>query len=249
MALFDHSRPVFERAGAPLIACQNVEKVYDESGAPYRALKSVSFTITDGESVALIGPSGSGKSTLLHILGCLHTPTAGAYHIYGTRIEAMTQAQLTIIRRNYIGFVFQDFHLLRRSRVYDNVVMPLIYARVPFRERRARVLKTLDQLGIGHLADKMCDKLSGGERQRVAISRALVLGPKILMADEPTGNLDTNTGRQVFDIFGEINARGTTLIVVTHNLELAGRFQRRIHLRDGLIERDEGASRNESRPD
>lgn len=221
-----------------VIEVRNISKTYENDGVSYQALKPVTFDITQGESVAVCGPSGSGKSTLLHVLGCLHKPSTGQYQLNGVSVEKMSELQLAAIRRKHIGFVFQDFYLLSRTSVFDNVALPLVYSRVPNTKRKKMVTDILEKTQIAPLAQKMSNKLSGGERQRVAISRALVLQPKILMADEPTGNLDTTTGRAILDLFLQIQTQGTTLIVVTHDLELAEKMDRTIMIIDGNIIED-----------
>ena len=221
-----------------VIQTHDISKTYENDGVTYQALKPVSFDITQGESVAICGPSGSGKSTLLHVLGCLHKPTAGQYKLNDVSVENMSEIQLAAIRRKHIGFVFQDFYLLPRTTVFDNVALPLIYSRVPSAKREKMVTDILEKTQIAPLAQKMSNKLSGGERQRVAISRALVLNPKIIMADEPTGNLDSKTGHAVLDLFLRIQKLGTTLIVVTHDHGLAERLERKIMIKDGNIIED-----------
>lgn len=208
------------------------------------ALRGVSFEIWPGEFVAIVGPSGSGKSTLLNLLGALDRPTSGTVRLDGRDIAALSDADLARLRNGEIGFVFQQFHLLPRTSAIDNVALPLVYAGVPRAERMLRARAALDAVGLGHRLDHQPTELSGGEQQRVAIARALVTDPRILLADEPTGNLDTATGEDVMRRLEKLNAeRGAALIVITHDPDIAGRAPRQIRLRDGLIEADEVRSR------
>lgn len=199
-------------------------------------LKGVSFTVADGEFVAIMGPSGSGKSTLMHILGALDTPTSGTYRLGGKDVSALSDDQLADIRKEKIGFVFQAFNLLPRATVLRNVALPLMYAEVPAPEREQAARKALLAAGLpeerfGHLSNQ----LSGGQMQRVAIARALVNNPELILADEPTGNLDTQTGAIVLDTFKKLNAAGHTIVLITHEADVARHASRIIHVRDGLI--------------
>jgi putative ABC transport system ATP-binding protein len=231
----------------PAVAVSDVTRSYRlgsrDDAVP--ALRGVSFEIPPGAFVAIVGPSGSGKSTLLNLLGALDRPTSGTVRLEGRDVAALSDAQLARLRNSTIGFVFQQFHLLPRTSALDNVALPLVYAGVPRGERTARAGEALAAVGLGHRVDHQPTELSGGEQQRVAIARALVTDPRLLLADEPTGNLDTATGAAVMQLLERLNAeRGTALVVITHDPEVAGRAPRQIHLRDGLIESDEtgGAS-------
>ncbi len=217
-----------------------IKKIYDMGGAEeVQALRGIDLKIGKNEYVAIMGPSGSGKSTLMNIIGCLDTPTSGIYEFNGVKVSEMNDDQLAKIRNKEIGFVFQTFNLLARSNALHNVELPLIYAGVGKAQRREMAIKALEQVG---LADRMYHKpneLSGGQRQRVAIARALVNRPSIILADEPTGNLDTKTGDEIMALFEQIHQQGNTIILVTHEEYIAEHAKRIIRLRDGLIESDE----------
>jgi putative ABC transport system ATP-binding protein len=222
-----------------LIFVEDLWKVYQLGEQDVEALRGVSFTIVRNEFVAIMGPSGSGKSTLMNLLGCLDTPTRGTYELNGKHVSSMTEDELARIRNREIGFVFQVFNLLPRASAFRNVELPLIYSGVhkDLRENKARAA-----LEMVEMKPRMTHKpaeLSGGERQRVAIARALVNEPSLLLADEPTGNLDSRTGREILNLFHKIHGQGNTIIMVTHDQEVANQAQRIIHIRDGQIERDE----------
>ena len=202
------------------------------------ALKSISLTINRNEYVALMGPSGSGKSTLMNILGCLDTPTAGSYILNGNDVSHLSDGELAAIRNKEIGFVFQTFNLLPRSTALDNVALPLVYSGVSRRDRNDRARETLESVGLGNRTDHRPNELSGGQRQRVAIARALVNNPAIILADEPTGNLDTKTSLEIMGLFEQIHAKGNTIVLVTHEEDIARHAHRIVRLRDGLIESD-----------
>jgi len=222
-----------------IINIEHIAKIYQVGSEEVHALADVSLRIDKGEYVAIMGPSGSGKSTLMNILGCLDTPTKGVYNFKGTSVSQMNDNELASIRNKEIGFVFQTFNLLPRSDALHNVELPLIYAGVSSSERKERARVALEHVG---LADRMTHKpneLSGGQRQRVAIARALVTSPSIILADEPTGNLDTKTGEDIMSLFLEISGQGNTIILVTHEEYIAEHAERIIRLRDGLIENDE----------
>lgn len=222
-----------------IINIEHIAKIYQVGTEEVHALADVSIRIDKNEYVAIMGPSGSGKSTLMNILGCLDTPTKGLYDFKGENVSQMNDNELAAIRNREIGFVFQTFNLLARSDALHNVELPLIYAGVPTAERRERAETALENVG---LADRMRHKpneLSGGQRQRVAVARALVTNPSIILADEPTGNLDTKTGEDIMALFHEINSEGNTIILVTHEEYIAEHAERIIRLRDGLIEKDE----------
>jgi putative ABC transport system ATP-binding protein len=199
------------------------------------ALVDVDERIASGEHVAIMGPSGSGKSTLLNILGCLDRPSSGSYRLDGREVAGLAETELTELRRNQIGFVFQFFHLVRRLTALENVELPMVFAGIPPEERRERARKAISDVGLGERAGHRPDQLSGGERQRVALARATIMGPRLLLADEPTGNLDSASGRQVLDLLDRMNDRGLTLVVVTHDPEVARRADRAIVLTDGRI--------------
>ena len=224
----------------PVLELDGVDKVYP--GEPVvRALSGVTFAVRPGELVAIVGPSGCGKSTLLHVMGTLDRPSAGRLRITGVDVAELPDAVLAALRARSIGFVFQQFYLAEYETVLENVGDGLLYAGVPAAERHARAQEALDRVGLSHRAGFRPPKLSGGERQRVAIARALVGRPAIVLADEPTGNLDSAASGAILDLLEELNGDGATIIVVTHNHEIAERLPRRVTLRDGQIEADTGA--------
>ncbi|MFD1937113.1 MULTISPECIES: ABC transporter ATP-binding protein [Nonomuraea] len=223
----------------PALEAVDLARSYQLEGVSVDALRGVSLRIDQGEFVAIIGPSGSGKSTLMHLLGCLDRPTSGALRVNGTEISALTDTALASLRNRTIGFVFQSFHLLGRTSALDNVALPLVYRGVGKVERRARARRALEAVGLGHRLDHRPSQMSGGEQQRVAIARALVGEPSVLLADEPTGNLDTRNGDEVMAILDRLNAdSGVAIVLVTHEPEVAAHARRQIHVRDGLIELD-----------
>jgi putative ABC transport system ATP-binding protein len=219
----------------PLIVVEDLHRHYSVGGEDVRALDGVSFTIERGEWVAIVGQSGSGKSTLMNLIGCLDTPTAGTYRLNGADVEGLTDDALADLRNREIGFVFQTFQLLPRASALANVELPLVYRGIPRRERRARAEEALRAVGLANRMHHRPNELSGGQRQRVAIARALVGEPSLLLADEPTGNLDSATGEEIVRLFAELNARGHTLILVTHEPRIAGRCPRAIRLSDGRV--------------
>ncbi len=226
-----------------IIKIEHIAKIYQVGTEEVHALADVSLKIDKNEYVAIMGPSGSGKSTLMNILGCLDTPSKGLYDFSGENVSQMDDNELASIRNRQIGFVFQTFNLLARSDALHNVELPLIYAGISGAERRERAEEALEKVG---LADRMTHKpneLSGGQRQRVAVARALVTNPSIILADEPTGNLDTKTGADIMQLFHEIHEAGNTIILVTHEEYIAEHAKRIIRLRDGLIEKDEFVER------
>jgi len=222
----------------PLITLIDIGRKYVIGAETIHALKSVSLTIEKGEFVALMGPSGSGKSTLMNILGCLDTPTKGTYILNGNQVSEMTDGQLAEIRNKEIGFVFQTFNLLPRSSSLENVALPLVYAGVGRAQREDRAKQTLESVGLGNRIHHKPNELSGGQRQRVAVARALVNNPSIILADEPTGNLDTKTSVEIMGLLEEIHSKGNTIILVTHEEDIAQHAHRIVRMRDGLIEND-----------
>jgi putative ABC transport system ATP-binding protein len=223
-------------ADKALIQLDQVTKTYDSGENAVQALRGVDVAIGRGEFVSIIGPSGSGKSTLMHILGCLDTPTSGKYWLDGEDVAEMSARSLAKVRNQKIGFVFQTFNLLPRATILKNVELPLLYAGISGDERRARALEALKRVGLDNRAKHRPNELSGGQRQRVAIARALVNNPSLILADEPTGNLDTKTGSDIIGIFEDLAAADETIVLVTHDPSIAARTQRRITIVDGQIE-------------
>jgi putative ABC transport system ATP-binding protein len=224
---------------SPLIQLREITKVYQMGDMEVRALDGVSLTIQRGEYLAIMGPSGSGKSTMMNVIGCLDTPTSGEYELNGKTVSRMADDELAQIRNEEIGFVFQTFNLLARTTSLQNVELPLIYGGVPPHERHAMALKALDNVGLAPRADHMPNQLSGGQRQRVAIARALVNNPSLLLADEPTGALDTHTSIEIMALFEELYQKGNTIILVTHEEDIARHAHRIVKLLDGRIKHDE----------
>ena len=222
----------------PLIKITNIKRDFALGNETVYVLKGIDLEINKGEYVALMGPSGSGKSTLMNLLGCLDTPTSGSYILNGKDVSKMHDDELAEIRNKEIGFVFQTFNLLPRTTALDNVALPMVYAGFSKSERKVRAEEVLNQVGLSDRMDHQPNQLSGGQRQRVAVARALVNNPSIILADEPTGNLDSKTSEEIMKLFGDIHKLGNTVIVVTHEEEVAAYAHRIIRLRDGLIESD-----------
>lgn len=223
----------------PVIELKNISRTYQIGTEIIHALRSVTLSINKGEYVALMGPSGSGKSTLMNILGCLDTPSGGEYILNNNLVSQMRDNELADIRNHEIGFVFQTFNLIPRSTALDNVALPLVYAGFNKPKRNERATKVLSEVGLGDRVTHKPNELSGGQRQRVAIARALVNNPSIILADEPTGNLDSKTSEEIMTLFEDIHGRGNTIIVVTHEEDIAQHAHRIVRLKDGLVESDE----------
>ncbi|NLM37890.1 MAG: ABC transporter ATP-binding protein [Firmicutes bacterium] len=223
-----------------LIQVVNLQKIYRMGPVQVEALKGVSFQIEAGEFVAIIGPSGSGKSTLMHILGCLDQPTGGHYYLEGQDVSTVSDNELAEIRNKKIGFVFQQFNLLPKANILQNVCVPLIYGGVRGRRRQLKLAEeALRQVGLGDRLHHRPNEISGGQKQRVAIARALINNPSLILADEPTGNLDSKTGQEILGIFRHLNEEGHTIVIVTHDPEIAKQARRVIQIRDGLVQKDE----------
>ena len=225
----------------PLVSFRAVTRVYGEGGGQVRALAGVDLAIHRGEFIAIMGPSGSGKSTAMNIIGCLDRPSGGSFQFSGVEVNGLTRDQRALLRRNYIGFVFQGFNLLNRTTAIENVELPLIYRGMPKRERHEKALRALHLVGLSGRENHTPGELSGGQQQRVAIARAIVTDPLLLLADEPTGNLDTARSREIMELIASLNEeRGITVVMVTHEAEMAAYAHRTIRFTDGLIASDEG---------
>jgi putative ABC transport system ATP-binding protein len=223
------------QATPPVIRLRDVARHYQMGGVPVPALDGVSLDVEAGEFLAIVGPSGSGKSTMMNILGCLDRPTAGSYELAGTPVAALDDDGLARLRSRTIGFVFQSYNLLPRTTALDNVATPLLYQGVGRRERARRARTALERLGLGDRIDHEPTELSGGQQQRVAVARAIVTEPALILADEPTGNLDSHSGAEVLELFRELHASGRTIVLITHDAEVAAAATRRVHLLDGRI--------------
>lgn len=218
-----------------LIEAKDITRTYKVGTVEIHALQSVNLNVRQGEYVSVMGHSGSGKSTLMHILGCLDTPTSGKYRLKGMDVTSLSEERLATIRNREIGFIFQTFNLLSRASVLHNVELPLIYRGLPSKERKRKSISVLENVGLGDRINHHPNQLSGGERQRVAIARAIVINPSLILADEPTGNLDSKTGEEILTLFDEIYREGNALIVVTHERYVAKRAERIVHIKDGSI--------------
>jgi putative ABC transport system ATP-binding protein len=229
------------QADTPLVELRDLQKVYRLGDVEVPALRGVSATIQTGEMLAIIGPSGSGKSTLMNILGCLDHPTSGSYLLQGDEVGSFSDDRLAEIRRQMIGFVFQTFNLLSRMTAWENVALPLLYTGA--KDRKEQALAALDRVKLSHRANHKPTELSGGEQQRVAIARSLINHPPVILADEPTGNLDSSVGHEIIELFRELNRDGITVVLVTHDPEISAEAPRTISIRDGLIVGDETRTR------
>jgi putative ABC transport system ATP-binding protein len=223
-----------------IIRMAGIRRIYDTGKVRVEALRGIDLTVRTGEFVAIVGPSGSGKSTLMNLIGCLDTPTAGEYELLGEAVAGLDRNQLAAVRNRRVGFVFQNFNLLPQVSAFENVEMPLLFGHVARRERRKRVEDLLSRVGLADRMDHKPTELSGGEMQRVAIARALSMDPAIVLADEPTGNLDSTSGGDIMGLFEELSRQGRTLVVITHDAALARRAGRVVEIRDGRITRDTG---------
>jgi putative ABC transport system ATP-binding protein len=223
----------------PVIRVVELGKSYQTAAGLFPALRGVNLAIHPGEYIAIMGPSGSGKSTFMNLLGCLDTPTAGNYFLAGKNVAQMDKDALAILRNRTLGFVFQGFNLLPRMTLEDNVALPLVYAGMDKAERRAVARELLLKVGLGQYADSLPNRISGGQQQRVAIARALVNKPQLILADEPTGNLDSQTSEEIMRLFGELNAEGITIVLVTHESDIAAHAKRQVRFRDGVIVSDQ----------
>ena len=230
----------------PVIAVRDLVKTYGTGDATVHALRGVSLTIERGDYVAIMGASGSGKSTLMHILGCLDAPTSGGYLLDGFDVSRLDENALSVVRNRKIGFVFQSFNLVPRTSVQSNVELPMIYARTPKAERKERAERALDSVGLGDRASHLPNQLSGGQQQRAAIARAIVTNPALLLADEPTGALDSVSTHEVLGIFDRLSAEGHTVVVITHEADVAAHARRVIRLKDGLVIEDRDARLDQS---
>ncbi len=240
--MFRSSRTEPGHVDGEIIRMERIRKVYDTGKVEVEALRSIDLEVRAGEFVAIVGPSGSGKSTLMNLIGCLDTPTSGEYRLRGQAVSGLDRERLADIRNRRIGFVFQNFNLLPHISSYENVEMPMLFGAVPKRRRKERVEAVLAKVGLGDRMDHKPTELSGGQMQRVAIARALAMEPDILLADEPTGNLDTSSGGDIMSLFEDLWRQGRTILVITHDLALARRAPRVVEIRDGRIVRDEQAA-------
>ncbi len=226
-------------SGIPILRLEDVGKTYRSGSLEVAAVRGVTLTVQEGEFVSVMGPSGSGKSTLMHIIGCLDTPTTGSYHLAGEDVSTMRESALADVRNRRIGFVFQQFNLLSTMSAWRNVELPLVYAGLPRAERKRRAIDALTRVGLADRVDHRPGELSGGQQQRVSVARALVTDPQLILADEPTGNLDSAATADVLDLFDELQAQGRTIVLITHEHDVSARAQREVQMRDGrLLETD-----------
>jgi putative ABC transport system ATP-binding protein len=230
--------------GEPIIELEGITKTFGEGTAAFQALKGVDMTIERGDFVAIMGASGSGKSTTMNILGCLDTPTSGTYRFLGTEVQSLSRDQRSLLRRKYLGFVFQGFNLLSRTTAVENVELPLLYRGESKAARREAALKAMDRVGLVPWAEHTPAELSGGQQQRVAIARALVTDPEVLLADEPTGNLDSERSIEIMEFLAELNGTGITILMVTHEPDMADFAKTIVYFKDGLVERVERGHRH-----
>ncbi len=235
-------------ARQPVIRVEGLYKAYETPAGPFPVLKDVNLSIAPGEFVAVMGPSGSGKSTFMNILGCLDRPSAGHYVLDGRSVAELSKDELALLRNRTIGFVFQGFNLLPRMNLEDNVALPLVYYGVDREERRARAREMLQRVGLGNYAKSPPNRISGGQQQRVAIARALVNQPRLILADEPTGNLDSHTGEEIMALFDELNQEGITIVLVTHEADIARHASRQVRFLDGQIVHDEATEHHDDNP-
>ena len=226
-------------ANAPVIRVAGLSKSYETAAGLFPALRGVDLSIDAGEYLAIMGPSGSGKSTFMNLLGCLDTPTTGDYFLAGENVAHMEKAALARLRNRTLGFVFQGFNLLPRMSLQDNVALPLVYAGIDKDTRREKARRLLDKVGLGKYAESLPNRISGGQQQRVAIARALVNEPRLILADEPTGNLDSHTSEEIMCLFGDLNAEGITIVLVTHEQDIAAHCKRQVRFLDGQIVSDQ----------
>ena len=226
-------------ANAPVIRVAGLSKSYETAAGLFPALRGVDLSIDAGEYLAIMGPSGSGKSTFMNLLGCLDTPTTGDYFLAGENVAHMEKAALARLRNRTLGFVFQGFNLLPRMSLQDNVALPLVYAGIDKDTRREKARQLLDKVGLGKYAESLPKRISGGQQQRVAIARALVNTPRLILADEPTGNLDSHTSEEIMRLFGDLNAEGITIVLVTHEQDIAAHCKRQVRFLDGQIVSDQ----------
>ncbi len=240
-SLISSTQPESEKDSALAIEMRGLEKTYDTGKVQVEALRGIDLDIQRGSFVAIVGPSGSGKSTLMNLLGCLDTPTAGSYRLGGRLVSSLGRNELAEVRNRHIGFVFQSFNLLPGISAFENIELPLLFGARPRRKRRARVEELLARVGLSDRAEHKPTELSGGQMQRVAIARALAMDPDIVLADEPTGNLDSASGTEIMGLFGELASQGRTMLIVTHDMALARRAERIIEIRDGLVTSDQSS--------